>query len=105
MSKEEEQHAEAPAAQETQETPKTRAARDGKGYIDIDAPEDEAEASDNESAGSSIVESLDSCDEEREPHGGWPEDPVAEDEDEIDEEDLLEWGVEDEDWELADGGE
>jgi hypothetical protein len=67
---------------------------DGKGYID-----DAAEPCDNDSEGSSVEESLDSADERS--HGGWPEDDELPEDEEEDEED---WGVENEDWELADGG-
>lgn len=70
---------------------------DGKGYIDEQATEYGSEHD-----GSSVEESLDSDDERS--HGGWPEEEVAVGEDEEDEEDL-DWGVENEDWELADGGE
>lgn len=67
---------------------------DGKGYID-DA---ETEPCDD-SEGSSVEESLDSADERS--HGGWPEDEAPRsDEEEYDDD----WDVENEDWELADGG-
>lgn len=69
---------------------------DGKGYID-DADSQLAA----ESEGSSVEESLDSADERS--HGGWPEEDGANFDN--DDEDDVDWDVENEDWELADGGE
>lgn len=84
---------------------------DGVGYIDEPAPcesetEDlEVNEDDGEDDGSSIVESTESGDEVRDPSGGWPEEEEVVEVEGDDEDDMLEWGVEDEDWELADGGE
>lgn len=72
---------------------------DGKGYIDELATEAASEHD-----GSSVEESLDSADERS--HGGWPEEEDAVvGEEELEDEEDLDWGVENEDWELADGGE
>lgn len=72
---------------------------DGKGYIDEPT---EGEECDSDGGGSSVVESLDSADERS--HGGWPED-MAVDYDDDEDDNVVDWDVENEDWELADGGE
>lgn len=109
-------------------TPEVR--QDGRGYIDDNGvtelgerdPVDEVAAAvaaesaqsariddekDQESEGSSVEEERDSDDID----GGWPsdEEPAAGSNPELIEgslsdEEALDWGVEDEDWELADGG-
>jgi hypothetical protein len=86
------------SAEELIETPEGQ--RDGRGYIDeaVAEPCGSNSDADDTDGGSSIVESLDSDNDLRPEHGGWPESADEDDEDH------LEWGVEDEDWELADGG-
>lgn len=81
---------------------------DGRGYIDDEDALDnvtESGGGDDASDGSSVEE--EDTDDERS-HGGWPLEAGAEDAelvDELSDDEMLEWGVEDEDWELADGSE
>ncbi|KAL1413105.1 Serine/threonine-protein kinase rio1 [Vanrija albida] len=82
---------------------------DGRGYIDdADAGDDVTEAgadADDLSDGSSVEE--EDTEDERS-HGGWPLEAEAAEAgeagaEELSDDEMLEWGVEDEDWELADG--
>lgn len=91
-------------AAEATDLPETRA--DGKAYIDDDgAPCDDDKDAEVDDGSSVEMESSD--DERLNVNGGWPEDPNDFDRvayEELDEDAQLDWGVEDEDWELADGG-
>lgn len=92
-------------AMATKETPESRP--DGKGYIDDASVEalpgnDDQDDDDASGDGSSVEE--DRTDDER-VHGGWNDgEPGFYNEEAFDDGDELDWGVEDEDWELADGG-